>query len=360
MSGKRSGFLALLAVLGGFLAGARRRRGVRPGPRASRAPATPPGGDRPAAATSTPPETATPPETDGPDVADTSGPDVELAGIEWWPVLKRTVVGFRDDNGQDNAAALTYYAVLAMFPAFIALVALLGVVGRESTVTTLVDIVQEIGSEQAAEAFRGPAQSAVSERGGAGALLGIGVVAALWAASGYIGAFTRATNNIWAVEESRPFWKLKPLQLAITLVVVMGAALLATALTLTGSVAFQIGETIGVGSTAVWIWQIAKWPVMLIVFALIVALLYRATPNLDHRRFRFLSPGAGLAVVVWLVASAGFAVYVANLGSYGATYGSLGGVIVLILWLWITNIALLLGARLDAAVAELQNGHEPL
>ena len=281
---------------------------------------------------------------------DTPSADEAAAPAEgWWPALKRTAVEFKDQNGQDDAAALTYYAVLAMFPAFIALVALLGVVGRESTVTTLVDIVQEIGSEQAAEAFRGPAQSAVSERGGAGALLGIGVVAALWAASGYVGAFTRANNDIWKVEESRPFWRLKPLQLGITLVVVMGAALLTTALTLTGSVAFQIGDVIGLGSTAVWVWQIAKWPVMLIVFALIVALLYRATPNLGRRRFR-LSPGAGLAVLVWLIASVGFAIYVANLGSYGATYGSLGGVIVLILWLWITNIALLIGARFDAAL----------
>jgi membrane protein len=210
----------------------------------------------------------------------------------WVAVLRRTVEGFVADHGQDDAAALTYYGVLAMFPAFIALVALLGVVGRESTVTTLVDIVQQIGSEQAAEAFRGPAESAV----------------------------------------------------------------LAAALTMTGPVAFEVGDVIGLGSTAVWIWQIAKWPAMLIVFAPIVALLHGATPDVPARRLRLVSPGAGLAVVVWLVASAGFAVYVANLGSYGATYGSLGGVIVLILWLWITNIALLLGARLDAEIARAAAG----
>lgn len=353
MTGARRALVGVVAVLGGFLAGARRRRTGGPDRQAPSAPAaSTPDHEH----TETPAPAGTPPKAGRSEGDDSGAPDVEIGGIMWWPVLKRTLKGFKDENGQDDAAALTYYAVLAMFPAFIALVALLGVVGRESTVTTLVDIVQEIGSEQAAEAFRGPAQSAVDERGGAGALLGIGVLAALWAASGYIGAFTRANNDVWDVEESRPFWKLKPLQLAITLVVVVGAALLATALTLTGPVAFQIGETIGLGSTAVWIWQIAKWPVMLVVFGLIVALLYRATPNLDHRRFRFMSPGAVLAVLVWLVASAGFAVYVANLGSYGATYGSLGGVIVLILWLWITNIALLLGVRLDAAVVELRTG----
>jgi len=185
----------------------------------------------------------------------------------------------------------------------------------------------------------------VANRGGAGALVGLGLLGALWAASGYIGAFARANNAVWEVGEGRPFWKLKPIQLLITLVAVILVAIIALMLVVSGSVAEAIGEQIGLGDTAVTVWQIAKWPVMV---AVVVALLYYATPNVKGRRFRWISPGAALAVIVWAIASAGFALYVANFGSYNATYGALAGVIVMLVWLWITNVALLVGVQFDA------------
>jgi membrane protein len=267
----------------------------------------------------------------------------------WWSVLKRTIANARAGGLTDWGAALTYYGVLALFPAFIALVAVLGLVGRQpETTDAILDIVAQVGSPDTAETVREQVEGVVANRGGAGALLGLGLIGALWSASGYIGAFARANNRVWEVQEGRPFWKLKPIQLLITLVAVLLVAAIAVMLVVSGSVAEAIGEQIGMDDAAVTAWQIAKWPVMLVVVIGLVALLYYATPNVKDRRWRWISPGAALAVVAWLVASAGFAFYVANFGSYNATYGALAGVIVMLIWLWITNVALLVGIQFDA------------
>lgn len=267
----------------------------------------------------------------------------------WWRVLKRTVSKARAAGLTDWGAALTYYGVLALFPAFIALVAILGLVGRQpETTDAILDIVAQVGSPDTADLIRGQIEGVVADRGGAGALLGIGLIGALWSASGYIGAFARANNAVWEVGEGRPFWKLKPIQLLITLVAVLLVAVIALMLVVSGSLAEAIGEQIGMDDAAVTAWQIAKWPVMLVVVIGLVALLYYATPNVKARRFRWISPGAALAVIAWAIASAGFAFYVANFGSYNATYGTLGGVVVMLIWLWITNVALLVGIQFDA------------
>jgi membrane protein len=274
-------------------------------------------------------------------------------------VLKRTVRRFREDNMTDWAAALTYYAVLSLFPALLVLVALLGVVGQESAVDELVKVVEDLGSAQAAAAVRGPLEGVVANRGGAGALLGIGILGALWSASGYIGAFTRAGNVIWQVEEGRPAWKLKPFQILVTAVAVLLLSVIAIGLVLTGPIAEAAGEAIGLGDAAVLAWQIAKWPVLALLVVLLIAMIYYLLPNVRQPRFRWVSPGAIVALLVWLVASAGFAVYVASFGSYNATYGTLGGAIVLLIWLWISNLALLLGAEFDAELErerELRSG----
>ena len=162
-------------------------------------------------------------------------------------------------------------------------------------------------------------------------------------------------NRIYEVEEGRPIWKLRPVMLLVTLVAVVLVALVALALVVTGPAAQAVGDAIGLGSTAVLVWNIAKWPVMLVVVVLIVALLYYATPNVKQPKFRWISVGALVAIVVWVLASAAFGFYVANFSSYNKTYGSLAGVIVFLLWLWITNLALLFGAELDA---ELERGRE--
>jgi membrane protein len=267
----------------------------------------------------------------------------------WRGVLVRTVKEFRDDHLTDRAAALTYYAVLSIFPALIALVSIVGLFGDpESTTESLTDIVSELGPESAASTFAGPIEQVTSNRGAAGVLLIVGIATALWTASGYIGAFGRAANEIYEVEEGRPFWKLRPLQMAITLLMVVLLALVLVALVLTGPLASAVGEAIGVGDTAVTVWDIAKWPVLLVVVIFIFGVLYYLSPNVKLRGARWITPGSVLAIVLWIVASAAFAFYVSNFGSYDKTYGTLGGVITFLVWLWIGNIAVLLGVELNA------------
>jgi membrane protein len=279
------------------------------------------------------------------------GPDTptELKKRSWFGTLKRTTSEFRDDNLTDWAAALTYYAVLSVFPAIIALISILGLVVDPATITRVItDVVSQLGPASAVDTFKGPIEQISSNR--SSALLGLilGVAVALWTASGYVGAFMRASNAIYEREEGRPFYILRPFQLLVTLVLVLMAALVVLALIVSGPVAEAIGSAVGLGDTAVLIWDIAKWPVMLVMVMLMLAILYWSSPNAKPAGFRWVSPGSVLAVVVWIVASAGFAFYVANFGSYNKTYGTLGGVIVFLVWMWITNLAVLLGAELNA------------
>jgi membrane protein len=263
--------------------------------------------------------------------------------------VKRTVAEFREDNLTDSAAALTYYSVLSIFPALIALVSIVGLVGDPQTVTdALTDIVSSIGPASAVDTFKGPIEDVTSSRGAAGVLLIVGIVTALWTASGYVGAFMRASNVIYEVEEGRSFIKLRPLQMLVTLLLILLLALVLMAIVLTGPVAEQVGSSIGIGDTVLTIWDIAKWPVLLAVVALMIAVLYYSAPNAKLPGFKWVTPGSLLAIVVWLIASAAFAFYVANFGSYNTTYGALGGVVIFLVWLWITNVAILLGAELNA------------
>jgi len=273
-----------------------------------------------------------------------------------WATLKRTIRELRDDNLTDWAAALTYYSVLALFPGLIVLVAILGLVGQHpQTTNALLDIVRDIGPASAVDTFRGPIESVVKSNGGAGALLGVGLLFAIWSASGYIGAFMRAINVIYEVEEGRPFWKRRPLQIVITVAMVLLLALVAISIVVTGPLARSIGDVIGLGDTTITIWNIGKWPVIVAVVMGMFTVLYYVAPNVRQPRLRWVTPGGVLAVLLWLVASAGFALYVANFGSYDKTYGSLGGVIVFLVWLWLSNLALLFGAEFDA---ELERSRE--
>ncbi len=270
--------------------------------------------------------------------------------------LKHTVSEFRKDNLTDWAAALTYYGLLSLFPALIAVVSLIGLVGDpKSTTSSLTEIVTEIGPASAAETFSGPIESIASNRSAAGFAFVFGLAVALWSASGYIGAFIRASNVIYETPEERPFWKLRPLQLLVTLAMVVAVALLALALVLTGPVVDAVAGPVGLSGTAVDAWNIAKWPVMAAVFILIVDLLYYASPDVRLRGFRWVTPGAVVAIAIWAVASALFALYVANFGSYDKTYGALGGLVALLVWFWITNLAILFGQELNA---EREGGRE--
>jgi membrane protein len=266
-----------------------------------------------------------------------------------WSTLKRTAVEFREDNLTDWAAALTYYGLLALFPALIALVSLVGLFGDpKSTTSTITDIVTSIGPESAAETFAGPIESITSNRGGAGIALIVGLALALWSASGYVGAFIRASNVIYETPEGRPIWKLRPLQMLITLAMIVLLAVVALGLVLTGPIVEAVAEPIGISDTAVTIWDLAKWPVLAALFVTMIGILYYASPNVKLRGFRWVTPGSVVALVAWILASAAFAFYVANFGSYNKTYGTLGGFIVLLVWLWITNLAILFGHQLNA------------
>ncbi len=267
----------------------------------------------------------------------------------WFATLKRTVLEFSEDGMTDWAAALTYYGLLSLFPALIALVSILGLFGDpQSTTKTITDVVTQLGPSSAADTFSGPIESITSKRSSAGILFVVGLAVALWAASGYVGAFMRASNVIYETPEGRPFWKLRPLQLLVTLAMVVMLALVALALVLTGPVVDAVAGPLGVGDTAVSIWNVAKWPVLLLVVILMFAVLFHASPNVKLPGFKWVTPGAVVAVVVWLIASAAFAFYVANFGSYDKTYGTLGGLVALLVWLWITNLALLFGMELNA------------
>jgi len=273
----------------------------------------------------------------------------DLGRRSWFGTLKRVVSEFKDDNLTDWAAALTYYAVLSIFPAFIALISILGLVIDPATITRVVtDIVASLGPADAVNTFKGPIEQISSNQSTALFGLVLGVAVALWTASNYVGAFMRASNAIYEREEGRPFWKLRPFQMFVTLVLVLMAALVVLALIVTGPVAQAVGDAVGLGDAAVTAWNIAKWPVLLVVVMLMLAILYWSSPNAKSAGFRWVSPGSVVAVVLWIVASVGFAFYVANFGSYNKTYGALAGVIVFLVWMWITNIAVLLGAELNA------------
>jgi membrane protein len=278
---------------------------------------------------------------------DPSGP-TDLPTRSWWAILKRTVKEFQDDNLTDWAAALTYYGIMSLFPMLVALVAVLGVFGQESSVGVLLDSFREAGMSNVADSVEEPLLGVVDAKGGASALLGVGLLLSIWSASGYLGAFIRATNSIYEVEEGRPFWKLRPMQVGLTVVGVFLLSMVAIGLVVSGPLAEAIGNAIGLGDTAVTIWGIAKWPVMLVIVMTVVASLYYVAPNVRQPSFRWITPGGIVAVLLWVIASIGFAFYVSNFGSYNKTYGTLGGIISFLVWLWVSNLALLLGAELDA------------
>jgi len=270
-------------------------------------------------------------------------------------VLRKTWREFGDDQCTDLAAALTYYSVLSIFPAAIALLSVLGVIGQaEESVDTVVEVLDPLVSPELLGNIE-PVLRTLAESQSAGWLLVIGLLGALYSASGYVGAFGRAMNRIYEIGEGRPIWKLRPAQILITIVIIVLIAVALVMLAVTGPVAESIGDVIGLGSTAVLVWDIAKWPVVALVALLVVALLYYSTPNVQQPRFRWISVGAAVALLIWVLASVGFTFYLANFASYNKTYGSLAGVVIALLFLWITNLALLFGAELDS---ELERGRQ--
>jgi YihY family inner membrane protein len=276
----------------------------------------------------------------------------------WWAALKGTVREFRVDDLSDWAAALTYYAVLSIFPALLVLVSVVGLAGR-NTAQALADNLGTVAPGTVDEILRTAIQNLQQSQRSAGVIALVGLGAALWSASGYVGAFMRASNAIYDVPEGRPIWKKVPVRIGVTVVVMILLAASAVAVVVTGGLADRVGRLLGVGSAAVTAWDLAKWPVLLLVVSFLFALLYWASPN-ARQGFRWVTPGGILAVVAWVLLSAGFALYVANFSSYNKTYGSLAGVIVFLVWLWLSNMAILLGAELNAELERrraIEGGH---
>jgi membrane protein len=279
----------------------------------------------------------------------------------WKYIFRKTLREFSADQCPDLAAALTYYAIFSMFPALLALVSLLGIFGQaEKTTGALLEIVQRVAPGQAVEMIRGPIQELTTSPA-AGFTLVIGLATAIWSASGYVGAFGRAMNRIYEIDEGRGFVKLRGTMLGVTVVSLIIVALLAAMLVISGPVAEAIGNVLGLGGVALTVWNIAKWPVIVALVVVVIAILYYATPNIRQPKFRWISLGSLIALLVFVVASVGFGFYVGNFSNYNKTYGAIGGVIVMLLWLWILNMSLLFGAEFDAETErgrELQAGIE--
>jgi membrane protein len=284
----------------------------------------------------------------------------ELPRQSWPQTLKRTGKQFSEDKLTTWAAALTYYGVLSIFPALLALVSILGLIGQSAT-QPLLNNLNSLAP--------GPVKNILSSSlhglstGSSTLAFILGLALAIWSASGYIGAFMDAANAVWDAPEGRPIWKRIPVRLGVTIVLLILLAASALAVVLTGPLARNVGNIIGLGSTFVTVWDIAKWPVLVVVVSLMISLLYWATPNVKHPGFPWISAGGLLAVVLWIIASALFAFYVANFASYNKTYGSLGGIIVFLVWLWITNIIILLGAEFNAEMErsrQIAAGHRPV
>jgi membrane protein len=267
----------------------------------------------------------------------------------WGGILKRTLSEFSDDNLTDWAAALTYYGIVSIFPALIALVSILGLIG-ESATKPLLDNLGSFAPGPAHQILKNALDGLTQSRGGAGILFVVGLAGAIWAASGYIGAFIRASNAIWDVEEGRPIWRVIPLRLFITIVMVLLLAASAFAVVVTGPLADRVGKLLGIGGVAVTAWDFAKWPILILVVSVMFSILYYTSPNVRQPGFRWVTPGGVFAVVAWIIASAAFGLYVANFGSYNKTYGSLGAIIIFLVWLWLTNVAILFGAELNAEI----------
>ncbi|RPF38326.1 YihY/virulence factor BrkB family protein [Streptomyces sp. TLI_185] len=293
---------------------------------------------------------APPPEEVGPGPAvEERAPDTptHLPKTAWGAVLKGSLREFKDDELTDRAAALTYYGLLALFPALLVLVSLLGLAGKSATDSVLKNLQQFTPGSARDIITRAVTQ--LQHNAGLGSIMAIvGIVLALWSASGYVAAFIRAANAVYDMPEGRPVWKVLPVRVGLTAVLMVLAVISALIVVFTGTLARQAGKTLGVGDTAVTVWSIAKWPVLAILVTIMIALLYWATPNARVKGFRWITPGSFLALVIWLIVSAGFAFYVANFASYNKTYGTMAGVIVFLIWLWITNLAILLGLEFDA------------
>jgi membrane protein len=279
-----------------------------------------------------------------------------------WDAVKRTIREFRDDELADRAAALTYYGVLSIFPALLALVSILGLLGKGS-IQPLLENLRSFAPGPVRDILTNVLTTLQNSQRTAGLFVIVGIAVALWSASSYVAAFMRSANAVYDMPEGRPLWFKLPVRIAVTLVLLLLLAISAVAVVFTGGLADRAASVLGIGSTATVVWNVAKWPALVVIVSLMLAILYWAAPNVRHPGFRWITPGSIISVFLWMIASAAFAFYVAHFGSYNKTYGTLAGMVIFLVWLWISNIAILLGVEFDAELQRgraIQAGHPPL
>lgn len=295
-------------------------------------------------------------EAPAPDNSSKPENPTQVSKRSWKYIFKRSLAEFTQDGCTDLAASLTYFTVLSVFPGLLAVVSLLGVFGQgQQTADAITEFLAGRVPEELNTLLE-PTITNLTQATGAGIVaLIIGVASGLWTASGYVGAFSRAMNRVYDVSEGRTFIKHKASMLAVTLFVVVTVVLIFLMVLLSGSIARTLGDAIGLGETSVMVWNIAKWPVVLLLLILLVAVLYYATPNVQQPKFKWVSPGAVFAIIGVIVAAVGFSIYATQFASQADTYGVIGGVILGLLGIWIFNNVLLFGAEIDA---ELQRGRE--
>lgn len=302
-------------------------------------------------------ETSTAKERQAPPPDDARKPQTppEINKPSWKYALKRAFSEFLRDRCTTLAAALTYYSVLAIFPALLAVVSLVGLFGQaDETTDLLLSVLGRVADDSVVQVLRQPIEQ-LAQSNTAGLALIIGLAGAIWSASGYVSAFSQAMNTVYEIDEGRPFWKLRPMVLLLTVILLIIAVAIVLLVIVSGPIAEAIGETIGLGEVALTVWSIAKWPVIVLLAILALAILYYGSPNVKQPKFRWMSLGAFVALVIMVIASLGFFFYVINFSNYQKTYGSIAGVIILLLWLWIVNLSLLFGAEFDA---EMERGRQ--
>ncbi|MEU0335399.1 YihY/virulence factor BrkB family protein [Streptomyces sp. NPDC006193] len=309
------------------------------------------------------PEVPAPEETGPSREVEEAAPDgpTGLPKQGWVAVFKGSLKEFKDDELTDRAAALTYYSVLSLFPALLVLVSLLGITGK-ATIDKLLSNVKQLTPGSTRDIITRAVEQLQGNAGTGSLMAVVGIVLAVWSASGYVAGFIRAANAVYDMPEGRPVWKILPVRIGVTVVLMVLAVASALIVVFTGGLAHQAGQALGVGDTALAVWGIAKWPVLVLLVTMMIAILYWASPNAKVKGFRWITPGSFLALLIWMIASAGFAFYVAHFASYNKTYGTMAGVIVFLVWLWISNLAILLGLEFDAETVRqraIAGGHPP-
>ena len=272
-----------------------------------------------------------------------------------WRVIKRTVIAFYDNQMTHHAAALTYYGLMSLFPALLVAVSLLGLLGQyPETYDAIIGAIREVSPDATIDTFDSALRTALEHKGSAAVAFVVGLLVALYGTTGVLEAARRALNVAFEVENGRSFLQRKATDIVSSVVLMVLVLITLVLVFVGGGFAEAVFDLIGLGSTAEEVWAVARWPAAVATAMLVFSWVYYVTPDVEQRSFRWVTPGAAVGVAIWMLASAAFAFYLANLNDLNATYGSFGAALVLIFWLWLSNVAMLFGAQLNAEIERQQ------